>query len=411
MEVPIPNLFATVLRVGILAESQLALPWGITPMAADRIRRLALAATLVCLIPRPSIATTWHVNQAGTGDATTIAGGLALASAGDRVVVAAGTYPEYDLQLKRSVELASESGPVVTIIDASLQGHAIIGADQATLRGFTIRGAAFDAAVYCYQTSPAILDNIVEQNAGRGILLFQSTSLIQGNTLRTNPSVFPIPGPIEAYESSPHIVQNTIEAEDPNDNGYAITLSSVGPGASGALVEDNTIVGRLYLYSVSGPGMTEIRRNVILGRVGSGGGGMNVSSCLGPLSFHHNTVVYGFGILIQGGSALTLANNIITKLSNSTAIDLFGSGTLTLACNDLWDNRYNYNGVPPGPGDFNMDPLFCDAPVGDYHLSTTSPCTADHSPSGCGLVGALPPACATTPTVHTTWGKLKAVYR
>src|SRR5439155_557610 len=121
-----------------------------TPMAA-RIRGPALLATLLCLTPSPSTATTWHVIQGGGGDATTIAGGLALASAGDRVQIGAGTYAEYDLQLKPSVELVSESGPLFTIIDAGFQGNGVIGADQATVRGFTIRHAGFDAAVYCYE--------------------------------------------------------------------------------------------------------------------------------------------------------------------------------------------------------------------------------------------------------------------
>jgi hypothetical protein len=383
-----------------------------TRMAADQrslTRRLALLATLLCLTASHSNATTWHVTQAGTGDATTISGGLALANAGDLVSVAAGTYAEHDLQLKPSVELASESGAQVTIIDAGELGHGVIGADHATLRGFTIRRAgSSNAAVYCYQTSPAILDNIIEKNAGNVILLYQSTSLIQGNTLRANFSVIPVRDPIQSSSSSPHIVQNTIEAEDLNDNAYAISLFSTGPGGAGAVIEDNMIVGRLFVEDANGPGATEIRRNVILGRAGSGGGGMNVAFCAGPLSIHHNTIAYGFGIFSQGGSVFTLSNNILTGMSN--AISTFG-GTMTLACNDFWQNQNDYGGVPPGPGDFHADPMFCNLAGGDFHIDFASLCASDHSPAGCGLVGALAPACSVTPAQHTTWGKLKARYR
>src|SRR5262245_15465255 len=102
-----------------------------------RIRSLAVtvsAAVGVLLAGPAAPATTWHVDPGGGGDATTIAGGLALAGAGDRVLVAAGTYLEHDLQLKPSVELASVSGAAMTIIDAGHAGNGLIGADGAVVR-------------------------------------------------------------------------------------------------------------------------------------------------------------------------------------------------------------------------------------------------------------------------------------
>jgi len=381
-----------------------------TPMATDPtrgMRRFVLLAALFWLFPRSSNAVTWYVTQAGTGDATTIAGGLALASTHDVVLVAAGTYAEHDVQLVPSATLVSESGAALTIIDAGFLGRGVIAADQAILQGFTIRHATFDAAVDCDHVSPSILDNIIELNAGRVLRLNYSDALVRGNTLRTNPSS--VSTVIAVGFSAPHIVENTIEGQDPNDNESAITLYSTSPGGAGALIEDNTIVGSLYLDSVNGPGVTEIRRNVVLGRPGSGGGGMNIARCFGPLTIHHNTFVYGFGIFTQLGSVFTLSSNIFTQLRQ--AITGFGGGTITLTCNDFWMNQDNYGGSPPGPTDFYADPMFCDEPNRDFHLSTKSPCAPANSPSSCGLVGALPTACSATPARRTTWGRLKVLYR
>ncbi|MFB3907751.1 MAG: hypothetical protein ACE15D_05030 [Candidatus Eisenbacteria bacterium] len=50
-------------------------------------------------------------------------------------------------------------------------------------------------------------------------------------------------------------------------------------------------------------------------------------------------------------------------------------------------------------GNFSADPLFCDAPNGDYTLDWASPCLPGNHPDGvdCGLIGALDAACGTPP--------------
>ena len=63
-----------------------------------------------CLVgPGVCLARIWYVNPDGSGDAIDIYGGFALASWGDTVLVAAGTYG--GANMKNGVTLMSEDGP------------------------------------------------------------------------------------------------------------------------------------------------------------------------------------------------------------------------------------------------------------------------------------------------------------
>lgn len=380
-------------------------------------RRLARSlAFIVCTLPamlllaRHSSATTWYVNQGGTGDATTIAGGLSLAQPGDRVLVAAGTYLEHDVQLKPSVELRSESGPAMTIIDAGHAGNGVIGADGAIVRGFTIVHAAGlnAAAINCYQASPDIFDNVLEDNDTRVILLYQSTSTIQGNIIRCNPGIQPMADAIVAGQSTPYIAQNAIEADDLNGNASAINLMDTGPGGiKAARIEDNLIIGRLLIGGLQRSVTTEILRNVCIIKNGFSEV-FNIASSQSPLMIDHNTIVGGSGIFMQGNSLATITNSIVTGAR--TGIELWG-GVATLGCNDFWDNQVNYSGCSPGPSDFSADPHFCEEATGNYGIADSSPCAPANAPAGCALVGAVPVSCVESATVRMSWGEVKARYR
>jgi hypothetical protein len=56
------------------------------------------------------------------------------------------------------------------------------------------------------------------------------------------------------------------------------------------------------------------------------------------------------------------------------------------------------------------DPMFCRVDTGDFGLSSHSPCAAEQSPAGCGLIGLFGIACDATPVRETSWGRLKARY-
>ena len=88
---------------------------------------------LMLLVPA-AFAATYTVDTDGEGDATTIAGGLALATDGDTVEVGPGTYVEYvtiehDVHLvgTDATILGTGAGPVVRMTAGSLSGFSISG--------------------------------------------------------------------------------------------------------------------------------------------------------------------------------------------------------------------------------------------------------------------------------------------
>jgi hypothetical protein len=135
---------------------------------------------------------------------------------------------------------------------------------------------------------------------------------------------------------------------------------------------------------------------------------MNIA---GPVRawIHHNTLVGGGGLFVQSTDNDLLVDHNIIAFGNQ-GIEWFSiGGQLQLDCNDVFGNGQNYSGTGPGPTDFSADPLFCDRPSNDFHISSASPCAPIQAP--CGLVGALPVQCGTTRAPNATWGGVKARYR
>jgi len=81
-------------------------------------------------------------------------------------------------------------------------------------------------------------------------------------------------------------------------------------------------------------------------------------------------------------------------------VDIFGNpgGDWTPAIVDQLGQR----------GNICADPLFCDATGGDLRLEEGSPC----APIGeCGLMGAWPVGCGSTPALEVSWGRVKTLFR
>lgn len=86
------------------------------------INRLSVSVCFLVsiLYSAPVLATTWHV----PGDSPTIQAGIDAAAAGDTVLVACGTYQEFDLVMKAGVTLRGDSSdPTCVVIDAQNQGR------------------------------------------------------------------------------------------------------------------------------------------------------------------------------------------------------------------------------------------------------------------------------------------------
>jgi hypothetical protein len=63
-------------------------------------------------------------------------------------------------------------------------------------------------------------------------------------------------------------------------------------------------------------------------------------------------------------------------------------------------------------GNFGLDPLFCNAPAGDFTLAESSPCLPGRHPGDatCDRVGAFDQGCPIVPVRRTSWGAIKDHY-
>jgi parallel beta-helix repeat protein len=277
----------------------------------------------------------------------TVQAGLSVATAGDEVWVATGTYVER-IMLQVGVGLYGGFAGVETnrsqrnwtanptILDGN-QGASVVTSPPAAttstrIDGFTIRngsGTLWDSiprggGIYCSYSSPTIANNTITTNnasKGGGIYCSSSSPMIVNNTVTANGAY--AGGGILCEFSSPTIANNLITA----NSGGAIYLVVSSP-----TIASNTITANNTSYS---------------------GGGIYCYS-----------------------SSPTIVNTI-TSL-NSSGIYSEGSGTLTLRYNCVYGNTaYNYSGFadPTGTnGSISEDPLFLDRVGGDYHLTSSSPC-------------------------------------
>jgi len=147
---------------------------------------------------------------------------------------------------------------------------------------------------------------------------------------------------------------------------------NVDGGADGNLiiesceVHDNTGTG-IYVWA-SHPTI-EVRWNAIYDN-----GLLGVRSYNSPTAVLNNTIAGNgdSGVEIQNTTGNVVRNNIIA--SNGAYGITCVSATPTLSYNDVWDNTSgDYSGCSAGTGDISQDPIFCDAPGGDYSVHGSSP--------------------------------------
>jgi len=165
----------------------------------------------------------WYVRPDGLGDATTIQAGIGLATHGDTVIVAVGTYTGtgenvFDFGGRRIV-FRSEDGPLTTIIDC--QGGATDhrractfddGEDASVVvDGFTIR-KGFGPLV---DGSPT----------GGGMMIRDSSPTIKNCIFTDNYAV--LGGAVFARDAAPHFINCTFAGND-GDYGAGLAASYYG---------------------------------------------------------------------------------------------------------------------------------------------------------------------------------------
>ncbi len=297
---------------------------------------------------------------------------LAVATAGDSVLIANGVYrPDQGLletlgdrsstfQLATGVTVQGGyagcgfSGPHVpdaanlVILSADLNGDDSTGGDNSENAYHVVTGSGTDATAYLrgVTITGGNADGVALDNAGGGIHNDGGSPrivrcAIVGNAAGRGGGVF------NGNGSNPTFVNTTID-----DN--------IADGAGGAGMRNENSGPLLINCTLTG-------NNTIA--AGSGGAMFNSAS---TASLIHCT-------LAENSSAATIGGGIVANLSDATTLEscvAWGNGTLQLL-GVLPTGIINYScieGGAGGVGNIASDPLFANAPGGDFTLQATSPC-------------------------------------
>ncbi len=324
---------------------------------------LLLTLALLSAAPRSE---TYTIHPAlGVGDFLSPAEALAspLVVDGDVLRVLPGTYVG-TLLVDKAVTLASVHGPALTVLDGGGSGPVLEVSDGATIRGFTITGAAgfvsFGGVRITSASTVHLLDNVIAENHPTGdvgipcggvAVAAGASAVIAGNDIRANTSLS-TGGVVAMGTSTVDLIGNHIR----------------GNGGSG------TITGGI-LWGASG----RMVNNQITGNLGSGLGALFLAGAMGPpphgapTELVNNTIYGNFasaptgsvgGIFFDDGGYVTIRNCLIHSNVGAAGMDMLLSSDFTsppvLGVIDL---DYSHVKVPPPgilPGP-SMLPFFVDA--------------------------------------------------
>lgn len=269
----------------------------------------------------------------------TIQAGIDVATDGDTVLVAPGTYTENINFHGKNIKVESSNGSKGTIINGNQAGPVVTFSSGensgAVLSGFTITNGRGDNAsgysgggIYCQNSSPTIRNNVITAN------------------------VAAIGGGIEVLGGAPRIVSNKITNNRPDPNisggwGGGIALEN---GASSTVIGNqisdnlwNSNAGLGGGVALNNAGSPFLENNVIFfnqANFGPGGGIWSVNST--PLIIQNlfvaNTAQFGGGVYLDSqsttSSAIFVNNTFAENVGNGVGLPGDGSAVYVVGYDD-----------------------------------------------------------------------------
>ncbi len=274
----------------------------------------------------------------------------------------------------------------VTAIDGENARRGVLGADDATLDGFTVQNGLANlggGGMYNASASPTVTNCTFSGNTagyGGGGMFNESSSPTVVNCTFSSNSASYVGGGMRNYASSSPVVRScTFSANTAAQNGGGMYNDvSSSPTVSHCIFLGNTAMqngGGVY-NSCSSP---TARNCIFSGNVASqNGGGMHNATFSGPTltncTFWGNTASdqgsYSGGAISNDASYPTVTNCIVW--GNSSGIPS-GTATVTYSC---------VQGGYEGTGNIDADPLCWNVLAGDFRLHATSPCLDSGTSNG-----------------------------
>jgi len=408
-------------------------------------------------------------------DYDTIQEAMDAASSGDTVLVASGTYNEYDIVLKSGVVLMGDTGdPADVIVDALGLGRVFYGENLNTatrIECLTITGGYIGTTLgdngggmYCWSCSLTVADCCILDNAGcygAGVYCgSESAPNFVGCRFQNNGINSAGRGGGLCCDSSRPIVTNcwfegnsaesgggmccflcqscdiescTFVGNESTKDGGGLTLLIECIGTvNQCIFRDNRAgddAGGMFCGSAC---HADVSYSTFWGNEANGtsstsggvGGGFLCFEAVSNVTFstfHANEAeaLYGAGISSAGsGSECNVDNCIVAFSPRGMGLDCHASGVINLFCSDVYENADGdfvdcIDTLEGTDGNFSADPMFCDVSEGNFNLTEGSPCRLGNNPYDypCGFVGAWHGDCSSTATEPESWSSLKSLYR
>ncbi|MBN1884346.1 MAG: T9SS type A sorting domain-containing protein [Candidatus Krumholzibacteriota bacterium] len=339
---------------------------------------------------------TYVVKADGSGDHPTIQAAIDAATAGSLILLSDGTFTgsgNRDVSVGIPCTIRSESGdPAACVIDCqgnettprraltiqSVTGGTVLLADLTIRNGWRNYGGGVQANASDVDIDGCRFEQCTSSDGG-GVFYTDAASGTVTDCLFTGNSASNAGGGLRVNPDCTVLVQDCdFEGNYGHWGGGALYAYYGTLSASGCLFDGNDS------YAWGGAVHFDY------------GSGHEINNS----TFYGNAAPSGGAIYLRHGASVTVSHCILASSTVGAATYCSVDSEVEFICNDVYGNAggdYNncIEGLEGVGGNISADPMFCDAPSGDFGLSAESPCAA----SGCGLQGARPVSCAFTLSV------------